>query len=99
MAYGAYSLTAFGVSGLAHAFPLEPMKILDDVNEFVNQSLVEQSGLFEDLAVYLYRIPLLSIPCEPVVLGINERLPYFDAVWSVAGIGPQYLSFQLDDLI
>lgn len=99
MAYGAYSLTAFGVSGLAHAFPLEPMKILDDVTELMQEGFIQEGGLLEDFTIYFNPVTPFTFPCEPVVLGINERLPYFDAVWSVAGIGPQYLSFQLDDLI
>jgi hypothetical protein len=99
MTYGLYSRATIRTIGLAHVLPSQLMKILNDVNELVQQCLIEQSGLFEDLAMYVYAKPIGTLPGETIEIGVNERLPYFDAVWTVAGIAPQYLSFQLDDLL
>lgn len=76
------------------------MKILDAVDELVNQCLVEQSGLFEDIGMYLYRIPLSTFPGQSVIIGVNEGTEYFDAVWTVGCVTPEYLSaFQISDLL
>lgn len=65
----------------------------------MQQSFIEESGLLEDFGMYVYAKPMPTLPSETIEIGVNERLPYFDAVWTVTGVTPQYLSFHLDDLL
>lgn len=79
--------------------PIEPMDVLDYVDELMQECFVQQGGLLEDLSINLYDVALPAIPCEAVVLGIYGRPQYFDTVRAIRGITPDLLSFQFEDLL
>lgn len=75
------------------------MKILDDVHHLMQQSFIEECGHLEDLTMYFYPETAFTIPGQPVVPWIHEGLEYFDAVWSISSVSPQYLAVTFMDLL